>query len=203
MHKTGQIFIVSAASGTGKTTLVSRLTNNHANIRVCVSHTSRAPRGAEQNGIHYHFVSGSEFERLIGEGAFLEHANVYGHYYGTSTSSLNTLTQQGINVILEIDTQGAAQVRRSLPQACSIFILPPSFAALQQRLSGRGTDDAEVITKRLAKARSEIEQAYLFDYVVVNDDLVQAESDLLHIIKAHSLRQSAQQPLIERILANH
>ena len=202
MHKPGQIFIVSAASGTGKTTLVSRLVANHSNIRVCVSHTSRAPRGAEQNGVHYHFISAGEFERLIGEGAFLEHANVYGHYYGTSIHSLNELVAQGSNVILEIDTQGAAQVRKSLPGACSIFILLPSFAALTQRLSGRGTDSGDVIAKRLAKARDEIEQAYLFDYVVINDDLIQAETDLLHIIKAHSLRQSAQQPFIEQILAN-
>ena len=202
MHKPGQIFIVSAASGTGKTTLVSRLVANHSNIRVCVSHTSRAPRGAEQNGVHYHFVSASEFERLIGEGAFLEHANVYGHYYGTSMHSLNELVAQGSNVILEIDTQGAAQVRKSLPNACGIFILPPSFAVLTQRLSGRGTDSGEVIAKRLAKARDEIEQAYLFDYVVINDDLIQAETDLLHIIKAHSLQQSAQQAFIEQILAN-
>ncbi len=201
MHTLGQIFIVSAASGTGKTTLVSRLVKQHDRIRVCVSHTSRAPRGAEQNGVHYHFVSATEFERMIGEGAFLEHANVYGHYYGTSMAALQQLTEQGLDVILEIDTQGAAQIRRLLPAARSIFILPPSFAVLAERLTGRGTDSAEVVAKRLDKARHEIEQAYLFDYVVVNDDLIQAEHDLLHIIKAQRLQQAQQAPFIQRLLA--
>lgn len=202
MKNPGQIFIVSAASGTGKTTLVSRLIQQHQDIRVCVSHTSRAPRAAEQNGVHYHFVSDIDFERLIGEGAFLEHANVYGHYYGTSMSALRALTDNGVDVILEIDTQGATQVRKTLPEAIGIFILPPSFAALAERLIGRGTDAPAVIAKRLAKARAEIEQAYLFDYVVINDDLIQAEHDLLYIIRANHLRQAAQQPLIRRILAN-
>lgn len=202
MQHTGRIFIVSAASGTGKTTLVSRLVQNQPRIRVCVSHTSRAPRGSEKDGEHYHFVTAAEFERMIGEGAFLEHANVFGNYYGTSTAALEALTAQGIDVILEIDVQGAEQVRRALPEATGIFILPPSFAVLAERLSGRGTDAPEVVFKRLTQARSEIEQAYLFDYVVVNDDLVQAEQDLLHIIRARHLRQSAQRSAIEAVLAN-
>lgn len=202
MHSTGRIFIITAASGTGKTTLVSRLVHNQPNIRVCVSHTSRAPRGNERDGEHYHFVTAAEFERLIGEGAFLEHAHVFGNYYGTSTAALEALTSQGMDVILEIDVQGAEQVRRILPEATGIFILPPSFAVLAERLSGRGTDAPEVVFKRLAQARNEIEQAYLFDYAVVNDDLVQAEQDLLHIIRAQHLQQSAQRTTIERILAN-
>ncbi|MCP2040720.1 guanylate kinase [Neisseria sp. HSC-16F19] len=202
MHTTGRIFIVSAASGTGKTTLVSRLVQNHPRIRVCVSHTSRAPRGSEENGVHYHFVTTAEFEQMIGEGAFLEHANVFGHYYGTSTAALEAITSQGMDVILEIDVQGAEQVRRALPEATSIFILPPSFAVLAERLSGRGTDAPEVVFKRLAQARNEIEQSYLFDYVVVNDDLIQAEHDLLHIIRAQHLQQAAQRHTIEAVLAN-
>lgn len=201
MQRTGHIFIISAASGTGKTTLVSRLTALHKDIRVCVSHTTRAPRGSEQNGVHYHFVRTDEFERMIGEGVFLEHAKVYGHYYGTSNTDLQRLTDAGVDVILEIDTQGAEQVRKTLPEATSIFILPPSFAILSERLSNRGTDAPEVVAKRLEKARNEIEQAYLFDYAVINDDLIQAEADLLHIIKAHRLTQSAQQARITHILS--
>lgn len=202
MRKLGQIFIVSAASGTGKTTLVSRLVKNHADIRVSVSHTTRLPRGSEQNGVHYHFVSTDEFTAMIQANAFLEYAQVHGHYYGTSVNGLQSLTQSGADVILEIDTQGAEQVRRTLPDSRSIFILPPSFTALRERLTGRGTDAPEVIARRLEKARSEIEQAYLFDYIVINDDLIQAENELMYIIKASRLRQNAQSDEITRILAD-
>lgn len=202
MCKSGQIFIVSAASGTGKTTLVSRLVKNHSDIRVSVSHTTRAPRGSEQNGIDYHFVNTTEFENMIAADAFLEHAHVHGHYYGTSLSGLQELTQTGADVILEIDTQGAEQVRRTLPDAHSIFILPPSFTVLRKRLTSRGTDQPEVIAQRLQKARSEIEQAYLFDYIVINDDLVRAENELMYIIKAARLRQAIQSKEITRILMN-
>lgn len=202
MQKTGQIFIVSAASGTGKTTLVSRLLHDYADIKVAVSHTTRAPRAGEQNGMHYHFVSSDEFANMIAANAFLEHANVYGNHYGTSLAELNSLTAQGYHVILEIDIQGAEQVRRILPQANSIFILPPSFAILTKRLTGRGTDSQDVIAKRLNKARNEIEQAYLFDYVVVNDDLVKAENELMCIIRACGLKQAAQHQNITRVLAD-
>lgn len=198
----GNIFIISAASGTGKTTLVSRLLNHNHNIRVSISHTTRPARQGEIHGQHYYFVDTQRFETLIGESAFLEHAKVFDNYYGTSVEGVNILQEQGYDVILEIDIQGAEQVRRALPDACSIFILPPSFQALAERLTGRGTDSSEVIQKRLNKARHEIEQAFLFDYVVINEDLVTAEMDLLHIIKAHSLKQSAQQLFIENLLEN-
>lgn len=198
----GNIFIISAASGTGKTTLVSRLLQQHTDIRVSVSHTTRAPREGEQYGQHYYFVDTAEFERLIGEGAFLEHAKVFDNYYGTGVKSVQLLQEQGFDVILEIDVQGAEQVRRALPDAISIFILPPSFAILAERLRGRGTDAPEVVAKRLNKAREEIEQSLLFDYTVVNDDLATAEADLYHIIKAHRLTQNRQQAFIEHLLAN-
>ena len=198
----GNIFIISAASGTGKTTLVSRLLQQHRDIRVSVSHTTRAPREGEQHGQHYYFVDTTEFERLIGEGAFLEHAKVFDNYYGTGVKSVQLLQEQGFDVILEIDVQGAEQVRRALPDAISIFILPPSFAILTERLRGRGTDAPEVVAKRLNKAREEIEQSLLFDYTVVNDDLATAEADLYHIIKAHRLTQNRQQAFIEHLLAN-
>lgn len=200
--KKGNIFIVSAASGTGKTTLVSRLLKNNRDIRVSISHTTRPPREGEQNGIHYHFVEVEQFKQLISENAFLEHANVFGNYYGTSIRGVNILCEQGHDVILEIDIQGAEQVRRILPDACSIFILPPSFKELAERLINRGSDSKEVINTRLAKAKHEIEQAFLFDYVVINDDLETAETDLLHIIKSGRLKRSVQQTFIENLLEN-
>ncbi|WP_416191137.1 guanylate kinase [Neisseria sp. CCUG12390] len=201
-NKKGNIFIISAASGTGKTTLVSRLLKNNSDLRVSVSHTTRQPREGEQHGVHYHFVPKEEFESLIAQKAFLEHADVFGNYYGTSIAGVNRLTEQGFDVILEIDVQGAEQVRNILPEASSIFILPPSFEILAGRLKGRATDSEEVIATRLAKARHEIEQSVHFDYVVVNDDLNTAEADLLHIIKAGRLKKSAQQGFITNLLEN-
>ena len=148
----GNIFIVSAASGTGKTTLVSRLTKHHDDIRVSVSHTTRPPREGEEHGKHYYFVDVPKFETLIGESAFLEYAKVFDNYYGTSVEGVNILREQGYDVILEIDIQGAEQVRRAWPGACSIFILPPSFQVLAERLTGRGTDSPEVIVIQIGGA---------------------------------------------------
>lgn len=201
MLQIGHIFIVTAASGTGKTTLVSRLSSREQDIRVSISHTTRAPREGEQNGMHYHFVSKNEFEEMIAANAFIEHAQVYGNYYGTSLAAVESLKKAGFNVILEIDVQGAAQIRQLLPDATSIFILPPSMAELNERLINRGTDSQEVIQYRLGKAREEIEQCYLFDYVIVNQELDQAELDLLAIIRSAGLRTKAQHRNIEKILS--
>ena len=198
----GNIFVISAASGTGKTTLIARLLQHHSDIRVSVSHTTRAPRRGEENGKHYHFVSVPEFERMIEEGQFVEYAKVYGNYYGTSTQSLESLTRQGVDVILEIDTQGAEQIRRLLPQAYGIFIAPPSLATLEQRLRQRAADAPQVIAVRLAEARNEIEQARLFDYLVVNDDLTAAEAALLHIIKSQRYRLENQTPFLNELLGS-
>ncbi|PIT59242.1 guanylate kinase [Snodgrassella alvi] len=198
--QSGHIFIVSAASGTGKTTLVSRLSTHQPDIRISISHTTRAPREGEQNGVHYHFVSRTEFEEMIAGNMFIEHANVYGNYYGTSLKAVESLTQQGFNVILEIDVQGAEQMRRLLPEATSIFILPPSMTELTERLKNRGTDSEDVIAHRLKKSREEIEQSLLFDYVIVNQELTQAEQDLLAIIRSVGLRAQAQSQTITRIL---
>jgi guanylate kinase len=200
MLQSGHIFIVSAASGTGKTTLVSRLSAHQPDIRISISHTTRAPREGEQNGVHYHFVSRTEFEEMIAGNMFIEHANVYGNYYGTSLKAVESLTQQGFNVILEIDVQGAEQMRRLLPEATSIFILPPSMTELTERLKNRGTDSEDVIAHRLKKSREEIEQSLLFDYVIVNQELIQAEQDLLAIIRSVGLRAQAQSQTITRIL---
>ena len=198
----GNIFVISAASGTGKTTLIARLLQHHSDIRVSVSHTTRAPRRGEENGKHYHFVSVPEFERMIEEGQFVEYAKVYGNYYGTSTQSLESLTRQGVDVILEIDTQGAEQIRRLLPQAYSIFIAPPSLTTLEQRLRQRAADAPQVIAVRLAEARNEIEQARLFDYLVVNDDLTAAEAALLHIIKSQRFHLESQTPFLTELLGS-
>jgi guanylate kinase len=198
----GNIFIVSAASGTGKTTLVSRLTAAQPQIRVSVSHTTRAPREGEEHGCHYYFVSREEFVELIGQGAFLEHAEVFGNFYGTGIESVRQMSEAGYDVILEIDVQGAAQVRRALPEAVGIFILPPSLAVLAERLRGRGTDSDEVIERRLALAAEEIQEALSFDYAVINHDLDQAEAELLAIVRAQRCSLRRQRKAIEKILQN-
>lgn len=198
----GNIFIISAASGTGKTTLVSRLVDKNQDIRVSVSHTTRAPRAGEEHGKHYYFVDEAAFLDLVGQGAFLEHAEVFGHFYGTSMAKVTELCQQGFDVILEIDIQGATQVRQALPSAKSIFILPPSLAVLAQRLNNRQTDSEDVIARRLALATEEISHALSFDYVVVNDDLDEAEAALTHIIHAARYEQIHQSQMIEKVLQN-
>ena len=198
----GNIFVISAASGTGKTTLVSRLVQQHPNVRVSVSHTTRPPRAGEVNGQHYHFVSEEEFVRLAGEGAFLEHAQVFGNYYGTSYESVQSMCEKGYDVILEIDVQGAQQVRKALPEALSIFILPPSLAVLEQRLRQRQTDSEEVIARRLSEAVDEIQQALMFDYVVSNRSLQQAEEELWCIFQAARLLKRNHVASIEKVLQN-
>lgn len=198
----GNVFVISAASGTGKTTLVSRLVQQHPNVRVSVSHTTRPPRAGEVNGQHYHFVSEEEFVRLAGEGAFLEHAQVFGNYYGTSYESVQSMCEQGYDVILEIDVQGAQQIRKALPEALSIFILPPSLAVLEQRLRQRQTDSEEVIARRLSEAVDEIQQALTFDYVVSNRSLQQAEEELWCIFQAARLLKRNHVASIEKVLQN-
>lgn len=199
---TGNVFIISAASGTGKTTLVSRLLAKYPDIRVSVSHTTRAPREGEVNGQHYHFVDADTFRTLIAENAFLEHAEVFGNYYGTSIRGVEALCAQGVDVILEIDVQGAEQVRRRLPDSTSVFILPPSMQHLESRLRNRNTDSDEVIARRLGEAAQEIAQAPGFDYLVVNEDLDAAEAELYHIIRAQRNRRSKQRDFVEKLLQN-
>ncbi|MBQ9183716.1 MAG: guanylate kinase [Neisseriaceae bacterium] len=202
MADKGTVFIVSAASGTGKTSLTTALTARNDNIQVAVSHTTRKPRESEINGVHYHFVDTATFEQMIGDGAFIEHANVHGNFYGTSTREVEKIINQGIDVILEIDVQGAEQVRRQMPDAVSIFILPPSLEALKQRLFERGTEDIETLNLRINNARLEFEQASLFDYLVVNDDLPTATQDLMTIVYATRLRQSNNNEALISLLQN-
>ncbi len=188
----GTLYIVSAASGTGKTSLLKDMLSQTQDVVVSVSHTTRAKREGEDNGVHYHFVEKSQFEGLIEQGDFLEHAQVFGNYYGTSQSAVESQLAKGLDVILEIDWQGAEQVRRLMPEAVSIFILPPSKAALLSRLQGRGQDSQEIIDGRMSEAVSEMSHYNEFDYLVVNDVFDVALDDLKAIFKAERLKTQQQ-----------
>lgn len=188
----GNLFIVTAASGAGKTSLVEALLAKDARIKRSVSHTTRRPRSGEENGMHYHFVSEAQFLEILSAGGFLESADVHGAKYGTSQSGVDTALQAGYDVILEIDWQGAAQVRAIYPQAISIFILPPSVETLAERLNNRGQDSAEVIAKRVAAAREEMRHVVEFDYVTINDNFEVALQDLMAIIRASRLESQSQ-----------
>ena len=178
----GRLFILSAPSGAGKTSLANALVESDPNVEFSVSHTTRVPRPGERDGVHYHFVSMAEFERLIGEGVFLEHAQVFGNRYGTSRKVIEDLFKEGKNVILDIDWQGARAIKVKMPEAVSIFILPPSRAALAERLNGRAQDAPEVIARRMAQATAEMSHYHEYDQVVVNDDFEAALADLVAII---------------------
>jgi guanylate kinase len=188
----GNLFIITAASGAGKTSLVKQLLASDSQVKLSVSHTTRQPRPGEQNGVHYHFVSEAEFLQILNAGGFLESADVHGAKYGTAQSRVDIALQAGDDVILEIDWQGAAQVRNIYPQAISIFILPPSLEALEQRLNDRGQDSVEVINKRVAAAHEEMRHVVEFDYVTINDNFDVALQDLLAIIRASRLKAQSQ-----------
>ncbi len=199
--KQGLIFIIAAASGTGKTTLVHKLLDKNPNIKLSVSHTTRAPRVGEAHGQHYFFTSKQAFEQQIANDEFLEHAKVYQHYYGTSLVWIQDTLEQGDDVLLEIDVQGASQVKEKLPQAISIFILPPDLETLKNRLTCRKTDTEQSICLRLTEAEAEIAQAQLFDYMIINDDLDSALSDLNSIVRSEHLKSSKQLPFLQNLLA--
>ena len=184
----GLLFVVSAASGTGKTSLVKALLDRSTNLYVSVSHTTRPQRVGELNGVHYHFISKAEFETQIERGQFVEYAEVFGNYYGTSQVIVEQQLAQGHDVLLEIDWQGAQQVRRLFPDCIQIFILPPTQYDLRQRLSNRGTDSVEVIERRLNLAIVDMQQYVNFDYVIINDSFDRALHELEAIITANRLR---------------
>ena len=188
----GNLFIVAAPSGAGKTTLVRLLLENDPQIGVSISYTTRPPRPGDENGREYHFIDVSAFLEMVSRDDFLEWAEVHGNYYGTSKRWIETEMSAGRDVLLEIDWQGAQQVRKVFSQAIGIFVLPPSMAVLEARLSGRGTDSAEVIARRIAAARDEMRHVDEFDYVIVNDDLQQASGDLSSIVAASRLHYTNQ-----------
>jgi guanylate kinase len=188
----GLLFIVAAPSGAGKTTLVRQLLGQAPEIRLSISYTTRAPRPGEAQGREYHFIDAERFEAMIAADDFLEWARVHDHYYGTSKSWIGSERAAGRDVLLEIDWQGAEQVKKVFPEAIGVFILPPSMTALTQRLTDRKTDSAEVVSRRLAAAREEIGHVGAFDYVIINDDLRTATLDLVAITRACRLELTAQ-----------
>jgi guanylate kinase len=197
---TGTLYIVSAPSGAGKTSLVKALLDTQPLARVSVSHTTRPMRPGEVDGVNYHFVSREAFVERLEHGEFLEHAEVFGNLYGTSQRWVEQTLEDGYDLILEIDWQGAQQVRHLMPQAKSIFILPPTQEALRQRLTNRGQDSDEVIDKRMREAVSEMTHYVEYDYLVINDDFAHALVDLQSIFRANQLRQETQQQRFENLL---
>jgi len=188
----GTLFIVSAPSGAGKTSLLKELVAADPLLDVSVSHTTRAMRPGEDDGKDYHFIDQADFVRMIGEGAFMEHAQVFDNYYGTAEAVVRERLEAGQDVVLEIDWQGARQVRNCVPEAVSIFILPPSPQALHDRLSARGQDSEEVIARRMRDAKREMSHYAEYDYLVVNDDFASALKELDAIVRGLRLRQLIQ-----------
>jgi len=188
----GNLFIISAPSGAGKTSLVSALLNSNQQIALSISYTTRAPRPGETNGKDYHFVSRDNFLEMAKNGDFLESAEVYGNLYGTSQPWIEQQLASGRDILLEIDWQGASQVRKLMPHAISIFILPPSLSALETRLKGRGQDSAEVIAQRLRAAQEDISHVAEFDYVIINDKLDEALRQLGALVIAVGLNRDSQ-----------
>jgi guanylate kinase len=200
MSERGTLFIISAPSGAGKTSLASALVEQTPRLRLSISHTTRPQRPGEEEGVNYHFLERSVFLRKVEEGRFLEHAEVFGNLYGTSADWVNETLVAGWDVVLEIDWQGAQQVRRLMPGATGIFILPPSLDTLAERLRSRAQDANAVIDERLAGAQQEMTHYGEFDYLVVNDDFERALTDLRAIVSARRLRQDRQAPALSATL---
>ena len=200
----GHLFVIAAPSGAGKTSLVKALLERKPGLHVSISHTTRRQRPTELPGREYYFVPVAQFEQMVKEGRFLEHARVFDNFYGTAREPVEAQLVQGHSVVLEIDWQGAEQVRRAMPECTTIFILPPTRAALEQRLRGRQTDADEVIQRRLRDAVSDMSHWKEFDYVVVNDDFGRAVDDLVRIVEGRgedlSARRSPLQPLLASLL---
>jgi guanylate kinase len=186
------LIVVTAPSGAGKTSLVGELLERDANVRLSMSYTTRAPRPGEVDGVDYHFVGRAQFEKMIGAGEFLEHADVYGNYYGTSRKWIEQELGGEHDVLLEIDWQGARQVRTLFPHMVGVFILPPSLETLRTRLEGRGKDPPEAIAKRLASARDEVSHVLEFEYIIVNERFEDAVMDLIAIVRAARVSRAQQ-----------
>ncbi len=198
----GTLFVISAPSGAGKTSLVKALIDSCDDIKVSVSHTTRGARPGEVDGVHYNFVNSDTFQEMIGRATFLEHAQVFDNYYGTCGDWVTKQLNKGVDVILEIDWQGAQQVRKMMPACLSIFILPPSRQALEQRLKGRGQDNDEIIARRMRDAINEITHYSEFDYLIINDDFEAALAELRTVILSQRLRMLPQQQRNEQLLDN-
>lgn len=209
----GNLFILAAPSGAGKSSLIKALLEKHLSsdehnnaMQVSVSHTTRAPRPGEVDGVHYHFVDHAEFESLIQQDAFFEHAEVFGNYYGTSKIVIEQTLRQGIDVFLDIDWQGARQVKAQIPDTATIFVAPPSKEELKRRLTERGQDSAEIIEQRMTKAVSEISHYHEFDFIVVNDNFSAALAELDAIVTTRRLRKEKQiirhQQLFDNLLGS-
>ena len=198
----GELFIVSAPSGAGKTSLVDALIRENDRLCVSVSHTTRSKRPKEQDGINYHFIEKARFQSMLDAGEFLESAEVYGHHYGTSKKWVTEQLREGLTVILEIDWQGAAQVRAQFPQSCYIFIVPPSLEALTDRLRKRAQDDDAIIARRMEEARAVMQRVTDADFLVVNEDFTTALDEMRAIIQAWTLRVKAQEARLRPLLAS-
>ncbi len=189
----GTLYVISAASGAGKTSLINALLPQLVGVELSVSHTTRAPRAGEINGVNYHFIDTAEFETMLEAGEFLESASVFGNMYGTSQQQIQQQLHKGLDVILEIDWQGARQIRQLMGECKSIYIVPPSVTALRERLSNRGQDDDAVISKRMQQAVSEMSHYIEFEYLVINDDFDEARDNLIAIIKGNRMLIESQQ----------
>ena len=196
----GNLFVIVAPSGTGKTTLVAELLKREAGMRLSISYTTRAPREGEADGREYHFVPAAEFERMIAAGEFLEHALVHGNHYGTSRRWIERELAGDHDVLLEIDWQGAAQVRRIFPHLVGMFILPPSIEELRRRLQGRGKDAPETIARRIAGAREEISHVLEFEYIIVNDRFEQALGEIQSVVRAARVSRARQSIRLAKLI---
>lgn len=202
MSSRGTLYTISAPSGAGKTSLVHALLAGDKGVRVSISHTTRPIRPGEEDGVNYHFVSEEEFLRMVGEGMFLEHARVFGNFYGTSRSWVEQTLATGTDVILEIDWQGATQIRKLMPGCTGIFILPPSRQALETRLTGRGQDSPKTISQRLAEAQEEMSHYVEADYLLINDNFENCLSELQAILAGQRLTLPKQQQRHAELLRN-
>ena len=197
----GTLYIISAASGAGKTTLVSAVLEQVDDLEVSVSHTTRAPREGEVDGVNYHFVDKHTFEAMVEDSEFIEYATVFGNMYGTSRQHIQEQLLKGKDVILEIDWQGARQIRQLMPDCKSVYIVPPSTEALRERLTSRGKDDEEIIARRMQEAISEMSHYVEFDYLIINDDFDEARDNLAAIIRGNRMLHEHQQQKHADLLA--
>lgn len=194
----GSLFVVSAPAGCGKDTILNELFKKTDKAGYAVSATTRVPREGEVNGVHYHFLTRGEFERRIAEKEVLEYTEYCGNYYGTLRKSVNDLLEQGKDAVLKIEVEGAMNIKKAFPEACLVFILPPSWEVLEKRLRDRGTETEDKIVERTAQARREVEFAANYDYLIVNDDLAEAVDDLLAVFRAEKLRRARNDELLQR-----